>query len=103
MDGGCDVNAMVERKDGDGDSYQTIALCQAIYCGQEKPVRLLLIRGANPNLAASDGTTPLMVAGGHGLKPIVQLLEGMGSALRFGVDARVRGPPAGLDRQLAPA
>ena len=48
---------------------------------RQEGTRLLLEGGADPNLAASDGTTPLMAAAGFGHVGLLRLLLGRGAAL----------------------
>ena len=52
----------------------TSALVIAVLDNRRAAARLLLDRGANPNLAGSDGATPLMAAAMVGSLPLLQLL-----------------------------
>ena len=72
--GQCDMNALMELPDNEGKQSQTTALCEAIKNNRQAAARLLLDRGANPNLADSTGVTPLMGAAGMGFAPLLQLL-----------------------------
>ena len=74
LDSGLDINALVETKDKDGKIYRTTALREAIAHKHEAAVRLLLDRGADPNLADNLGSTPLMVAAAQGFLPLMRLL-----------------------------
>jgi ankyrin repeat protein len=49
--------------------------------GQLEAARLLLDAGADPDRAASDGPTPLMVAAGDGPLEVVRLLLARGAAV----------------------
>eukprot|EP01045_Picozoa_sp_COSAG04_P059842 COSAG04_NODE_29884_length_266_cov_0.610778_1_plen_88_part_11 len=65
VDGGLNVNALVESRSKHPDTGQLVrstALHVAVLNKQEAVVRLLLDRGADPNLANSLGVTPLMEA-----------------------------------------
>jgi hypothetical protein len=64
-----------------GDEYETTALCGAIVAGQLEAMRLLLAHGADPNLADSDGMTPLMVAASCGRGSAVKELMARGAYL----------------------
>ena len=62
IDGGMDVNALVESRATHPDTGQpvrTTALYHALAHNQQAAVRLLLERGADPNLGDSTGLTPL--------------------------------------------
>eukprot|EP01045_Picozoa_sp_COSAG04_P023104 COSAG04_NODE_2698_length_3716_cov_4.770904_1_plen_931_part_10 len=74
IDGGVDVDAMSETTSVSGEKIQATALLSAVTGKQQAGVRLLLHRGANPNLADSDGTTPLMIAAGNDFLPMLRLL-----------------------------
>eukprot|EP01045_Picozoa_sp_COSAG04_P033226 COSAG04_NODE_6794_length_1254_cov_0.816450_2_plen_147_part_01 len=74
LDSGLDVNALIETADKSGKCVATTALHWAVTYNQAAAARLLLDRGANPNLARSDGGTPLMEAAAKGFAPIVRLL-----------------------------
>ena len=69
-----------------GREIHTTALLEAVRSRQNAVAHMLLGRGAAPDLADSDGTTPLMVAaaGGH-LDILEQLLSRLAPA---GIDAR---------------
>eukprot|EP01045_Picozoa_sp_COSAG04_P044513 COSAG04_NODE_15141_length_542_cov_0.896163_1_plen_108_part_01 len=64
IDGGMDVNTLMDtgKTDRRGQPFRTTALYVAVADRQGAAVQLLLDRGADPNLAASDGVTPLMAA-----------------------------------------
>eukprot|EP01045_Picozoa_sp_COSAG04_P009220 COSAG04_NODE_529_length_13029_cov_3.203248_10_plen_752_part_00 len=76
IDSGCDINALTSAvipvtKD---ESMDATALHVAVFYNQKAAARLLLGRGANPNLASSRGTTSLMDAAMLGFSPILRLL-----------------------------
>jgi hypothetical protein len=68
-------------EDGPGDEFETTALSGAIVAGQLEAMRLLLAHGADPNLADSDGMTPLMVAACYGRVLAVKELVARGAYL----------------------
>eukprot|EP01045_Picozoa_sp_COSAG04_P024851 COSAG04_NODE_3168_length_3093_cov_83.308897_1_plen_862_part_10 len=74
LDSGLDINALVELKNTNGQPLRATALVHALVHNQLTTMRLLLDRGANPNLADSKGITPLMIAAGVGPLPLMQLL-----------------------------
>eukprot|EP01045_Picozoa_sp_COSAG04_P000282 COSAG04_NODE_6_length_47123_cov_87.347482_5_plen_1442_part_00 len=74
IDGGLDVDAMSETASASGEKMQATALCRAVGHKQQVAVRLLLDRGANPNLPTSLGGTPLMHAAGVGPLPVMRML-----------------------------
>jgi ankyrin repeat protein len=57
-----------------GRKFRTTALIQAVRCDQHAAVELLLERKADPNVAASDGITPLMEAAARGHLSILRTL-----------------------------
>ena len=63
------------------DEFKTTALCGAIVYGQLEAMRLLLAHGADPNLADSDGMTPLMLAASCGRVLAVKELMARGAYL----------------------
>ena len=73
-DGGANVNHMIDTKDTNGKAIQTPALMQAVYKNKQEAVNLLLDRRADPNLASSDGQTPLMAAAQEGYSRILDTL-----------------------------
>ena len=77
LDGGLDVNALTETGHKDsrmGQPIRTTALIQAVGHEQMAAAQLLLERGADPNLAASEGMTPLMTAAIPDSLPVLRLL-----------------------------
>jgi ankyrin repeat protein len=64
-----------------GQKVQRTALIVAVDCNQEEAVALLLERGADPNLADSAGSTPLMYAAYAGSLAAVRVLVAGGAAL----------------------
>ena len=74
LDGGLDANALSKVISQNGTTTMMSALCRAVIFQHEAAVRLLLDRGANPNLADSLGCTPLMGAALKGSLPIMELL-----------------------------
>ena len=73
LEAGCDINKLVETTTK-GRVIHMTALCRTIGRNQEAAAQLLLDRGADPNLADSDGYTPLMAAVSRGSLPLVQKL-----------------------------
>jgi ankyrin repeat protein len=67
MDKGTPVNGL--------DQFGNSALTAACYGGQTDVVKLLLQKGANPNIKKSDGATPLSLATGQKHGEIVALLN----------------------------
>ena len=59
-----------------GQKVQADALSAALNCKQEAAAQLLLEHGADPNLATSRGTTPLMFAASRGSLAMVERLLG---------------------------
>jgi hypothetical protein len=78
LDGGVDPNVLVQSDLDDsrrpGQKVQITPLVTALYCKQEAAARLLLARGADPNLAISTGMAPLIAAANTGNLAGVQLL-----------------------------
>jgi hypothetical protein len=54
--------------------YRVSALFEAVASNQEKAAKLLIQRGADVNLANSDGTAPLMEAAALGSLSLLRLL-----------------------------
>jgi ankyrin repeat protein len=82
LDAGGDANAGVLAMDGNGKKETTRALYFAAYNGHLEAARVLLGRGADPNLGNTSDVTPLMTAACKGQATIVELL------LEHGADAR---------------
>ena len=77
LDSGLDVNALIETKEKSGKSVATTALHWAVTNNQEAATRLLLDRGANPNLANSTSAILAMAAvgaAGEGSLPLLRML-----------------------------
>ena len=89
IEGGVDVNVMLETVNKDGRKVQSTALFQAVANMQAAAAQLLLDRGANPNLANSLGGTPLMKAAHVGSLPLMRLL------LKAGAEVNTARPEAG--------
>ena len=70
LDSGLDVNALIEMKDKSGKSVASTALYWAVTSEQAAAAKLLLDRGANPNLANSSAI-PLM---GEGSLTLLRML-----------------------------
>jgi hypothetical protein len=70
LDGGGGAAVVDERAEvtetDTGRKFRTTALIHAVVYEQHAAVELLLEHSANPNLADSDGATPLMEAAGGG-------------------------------------
>jgi ankyrin repeat protein len=81
LDAGAEPDAFVPMCDGDGEIVQGTMLSEAASAGQLGVVQLLLDRGADPSLADSCGTTPLMPAAGYGYTAVVWELATRGAAL----------------------
>jgi ankyrin repeat protein len=81
LDGGADPSAFVPTERKDGKIFRNTALVEAAGRGHLEAVRLLLARGADPSLAASVGTTPLMSAAVNGHAAVVWVLAACGAAL----------------------
>lgn len=64
-----------------GELAQSTALYEAGMCGQLEVVRLLLDAGADPSLAVSTGSTPLMAAAGNAYLEVLRLLLTRGAAV----------------------
>ena len=77
LESGLDVNALVESGEKHpltGQPIRTTALVEALEYKQAAAARLLLDRGADPNLANSVGCTPLMAAATKDSLPLLRLL-----------------------------
>eukprot|EP01045_Picozoa_sp_COSAG04_P030670 COSAG04_NODE_5408_length_1629_cov_1.305229_1_plen_345_part_01 len=79
IDGGVDVNALVEdgRTDDAGPRGQprrSTALFQAVGSKHEAAAQLLLDHGADPNITDSLGNTPLIAAAFEGSLPVLRML-----------------------------
>jgi ankyrin repeat protein len=75
-----DVEAFVDHQNGDG----LTALLRAASRGHRKVVKLLLDKGADPNLLTTWGTTALIRAAGEGHTEVLKLL------LDFGADPNLK-------------
>ena len=78
LEAGADPTALVPEPDREEktavSAQSTTVLCCAAETGYVEAVRLLLDRGANPDLADSNGHPPLLRAATGGHLEIVQLL-----------------------------
>jgi ankyrin repeat protein len=82
---GADPNMFVTAEDRrDRTVVQVTALSEAAHSNNLEVVRLLLKGGADPELARSDGGTPLMIAAEHGQSEVLQLLLGVTPGFRDG-------------------
>jgi ankyrin repeat protein len=73
-DGASAVNERIQVTDATGEKVKVTALLTAVVYEQHAAVELLLEHSANPNLADSDGATPLMEAAIGGHLPILRTL-----------------------------
>lgn len=83
LNAGADAN--IRYRQGNDDNVPEGVLCSAIDSGSVGAVKLLLAKGADPNLAGSTGSTPLSQAVQSGSKEMVVLL------LNAGADPRQKG------------
>ena len=75
LDKGCvEIDGLLETVNNEGNTIQTTVLDIATGQRREPVVRLLLNRGANPDLANTHGCTALMNAAGKGSLRVMRLL-----------------------------
>jgi ankyrin repeat protein len=78
---GADPNTSVPAENASGETVQATALVAAAMDGRLEVARRLLEGGADPDLTGGDGTTPLMLAAGHGWLEVLRVLLGRGAAV----------------------
>jgi hypothetical protein len=78
---GADPNASVPERMPSGEVVHSTVLFVAVANNRLEAVRLLLDAGADPSLASSRGTTPLMLAAGEGQLEVLRLLLARGAAV----------------------
>jgi ankyrin repeat protein len=84
---GADPSASLTGRTVSGQATQSTALHAVAVYGRLEAARLLLDAGADPNLANSNGNTPLMNAAGEGRLEVLRLLLAQGVAVD-GADPR---------------
>ena len=89
LDGGGDVNKRATTPHPSGCTYLVSPLFEAVASNQERAARMLIERGANVDLANSDGTAPLMEAAASGFLDLLRLL------LERGADIDLCNPNSG--------
>ena len=107
LDAGADVNRLGGNEDLDFDEHPCTPLCDAVFllttdpdsCRVERTIIEMLVRaGADPNIASTDGFTPLHMAAVWGYWHIIPVLLAAGAEVNPiwpSRDVDVRGEPLG--------